>query len=235
MVAIRDALGKFRLFFLGDILIFELSFSSLLWTCCPLFASKSTNPNPMEVLHPRAALLANVEVLALLRELDAAHLARIRTKKDDAEDVAENLRTVELEVRPPVSYIRSSRLTCLPDNPIPRRGLSAHLATVRSWRISARPRPRPLLPHKGRETPGREPCPDRARRTLRRVSPLRSPPHRPLIIPSERSSRNSRTVLAIACMTFLASSQGPCPPPPLPRARRQRTHLPIPKRSMHAR
>ncbi|KAI9573518.1 HRDC-like protein [Boletus coccyginus] len=51
----------------------------------------------MEVLHPRAALLANVEVLALLRELDAAHLARIRIKKDDAEDVAENLRTVELE------------------------------------------------------------------------------------------------------------------------------------------
>lgn len=66
----------------------------------------------MEIVNPRAALLSNLEVLALLRELDADHIARaktaIRIKKEDAsgkptfephaEDVSENLRTVELEV-----------------------------------------------------------------------------------------------------------------------------------------
>ncbi|KAG6377172.1 RNA polymerase Rpb4-domain-containing protein [Boletus reticuloceps] len=66
----------------------------------------------MEVLHPRAALLSNFEVLTLLRELDADHVARTKTalrikKEEDAagkptlephtEEVSENLRTVELE------------------------------------------------------------------------------------------------------------------------------------------
>lgn len=73
----------------------------------------------MQVIHPRAALLSNVEVLALLRELDADHIARaksaIRIKKEEdtsgkpslephIEDISENLRTVALEVsraRPP--------------------------------------------------------------------------------------------------------------------------------------
>lgn len=67
----------------------------------------------MEVIHTRSALLSNFEVLALLRELDADHIARaktaIRIKKEEdvagrptleshIEEVSENLRTVELEV-----------------------------------------------------------------------------------------------------------------------------------------
>ncbi|KAF8558258.1 hypothetical protein OG21DRAFT_1474979 [Imleria badia] len=66
----------------------------------------------MEVVHTRPALLANFEVLALLRELNADHIARTKTalrikKEEDAtgkptleqhtEEVSENLRTVELE------------------------------------------------------------------------------------------------------------------------------------------
>ena len=82
-----------------------------------MFASQSplTLTLAMEVIHPRAALLANLEVLALLRELDADHIARtkaaLRIKKEEdmtgkptleqhSEEVSENLRTVELEVSP---------------------------------------------------------------------------------------------------------------------------------------
>ncbi|KAG1743181.1 HRDC-like protein [Suillus paluster] len=65
----------------------------------------------MEVVNARSALLSNFEVLSLLRELDAEHIARtktaIRVKKEEAagknsheaqtEEISENLRTVELE------------------------------------------------------------------------------------------------------------------------------------------
>lgn len=66
----------------------------------------------MEVVNSRTALLSNFEVLTLLRELDAKHVARtkaaLRTKKEEdaagkptqdshIEEVSENLRTVELE------------------------------------------------------------------------------------------------------------------------------------------
>ncbi|KAG8214669.1 RNA polymerase Rpb4-domain-containing protein [Butyriboletus roseoflavus] len=66
----------------------------------------------MEVINPRSALLSNFEVLTLLRELDADHIARtktaIRIKKEEdtsgkptlephTEEISENLRTVELE------------------------------------------------------------------------------------------------------------------------------------------
>ncbi|KAH7885201.1 RNA polymerase Rpb4-domain-containing protein [Phlebopus sp. FC_14] len=66
----------------------------------------------MEVISARSALLSNFEVLTLLRELDVDHVARtktaIRIKKEEdatgkpvldthAEEVCENLRTVELE------------------------------------------------------------------------------------------------------------------------------------------
>ncbi|KAI6046371.1 RNA polymerase Rpb4-domain-containing protein [Pisolithus marmoratus] len=66
----------------------------------------------MEVVNPRTALLSNFEVLTLLRELDAKHVARTKAalrikKEEDAagkptqdthiEEVSENLRTVELE------------------------------------------------------------------------------------------------------------------------------------------
>jgi len=68
----------------------------------------------MEVLNPRAALLSNLEVLHLLRELEADHLAsqksalkikkeeeqaRAQNQKNPAQDaqVSENLRTIEVE------------------------------------------------------------------------------------------------------------------------------------------
>ncbi|KAH7919067.1 hypothetical protein BV22DRAFT_1115309 [Leucogyrophana mollusca] len=66
----------------------------------------------MEVTNARSALLSNFEVLSLLRELDAEHVARTKTavrvkKEEDAgvktlhdprtDEVSENLRTVELE------------------------------------------------------------------------------------------------------------------------------------------
>ncbi|KAG2034532.1 RNA polymerase Rpb4-domain-containing protein [Suillus americanus] len=66
----------------------------------------------MEVVNARSALLSNFEVLNLLRELDAEHIARtktaIRVKKEEeatgknshdtqTEEISENLRTVELE------------------------------------------------------------------------------------------------------------------------------------------
>lgn len=172
------------------------------WTCCPLFTSQSpltlTLANPiMEVIHSRSALLSNFEVLTLLRELDADHIARtksaVRIKKEEdasgkptleshTEEVSENLRTVELEVSSPVHRTPSIPLTCNPGNSIPLRRVPAHVTTVRSWHISACPRPCSLLPHKSRETASRKPCPDRARRALCRVSP-QCTPYRPFITP----------------------------------------------------
>ena len=68
-----------------------------------------------QVLNQRAALLSNYEVLTLLKELESDHLARTKTalrikKEEEAaglppkhqappDDVCENLRTVEVEVR----------------------------------------------------------------------------------------------------------------------------------------
>lgn len=72
----------------------------------------SWSQHTMEVVNARSALLSNFEVLNLLRELDAEHIARtktaIRVKKEGeaagknshdthAEEISENLRTVELE------------------------------------------------------------------------------------------------------------------------------------------
>jgi hypothetical protein len=77
----------------------------------------------MDVLNPRAALLSNLEVLHLLRELEADHLASqksaLKVKKEEEQaggqnpknlaqnvQVSENLRTIEVEAslrsfRPP--------------------------------------------------------------------------------------------------------------------------------------
>lgn len=68
----------------------------------------------MQVLNPRAALLSNLEVLHLLRELEADHLASqksaLKVKKEEEQaggqnpknpvrnvQVSENLRTIEVE------------------------------------------------------------------------------------------------------------------------------------------
>ena len=68
----------------------------------------------MDVLNPRAALLSNLEVLHLLRELEADHLANqksaLKIKKEEEQaggqnpknqvqndQVSENLRTIEVE------------------------------------------------------------------------------------------------------------------------------------------
>ena len=62
------------------------------------------------LINPRAALLSNYEVLDLLKQLEADHIARTRTAqrlKKEEEDAAvateplsisENLRTIEVEV-----------------------------------------------------------------------------------------------------------------------------------------
>ena len=85
---------------------------------------------PAQVLNHRAALLSNYEVLQLLRELEADHIARTRTaqrlkkEEDDAaaatghppppspaspHTVSENLRTIEVEVRLiPLVYVRGT-------------------------------------------------------------------------------------------------------------------------------
>lgn len=67
-----------------------------------------------QVLNPRAALLSNYEVLHLLKQLEADHIARTRTaqrlkkEEDDAAGhpnhpltISENLRTIEVEVSSP--------------------------------------------------------------------------------------------------------------------------------------
>ena len=66
----------------------------------------------MDVVNPRAALLSNIEVLHLLCELEADHLANqksaLKIKKEEeqagghhpknpAQNVSENLRTIEVE------------------------------------------------------------------------------------------------------------------------------------------
>lgn len=68
----------------------------------------------MEVVNPRAALLSNLEVLQLLRELEADHLASqksaLKIKKEEEQtgiqnpknppqndQISENLRTIEVE------------------------------------------------------------------------------------------------------------------------------------------
>jgi hypothetical protein len=64
------------------------------------------------VVNARSALLSNFEVLTLLRELESDHLAkaknaqRLKTEEENpsrihsvTEDVPENLRTIEVEVR----------------------------------------------------------------------------------------------------------------------------------------
>jgi hypothetical protein len=100
----------------------NLPFSVVIsWRSVPLsFISLSLSSKIAQVLNTRAALLSNYEVLQLLKELEADHIARTRTaqrlkkEEDDAAaatghppppniepllTVSENLRTIEVEVR----------------------------------------------------------------------------------------------------------------------------------------
>ncbi len=77
---------------------------------------QNTHNRLVQVVNQRSALLSNYEVLTLLRELESDHLAKARTalkikKEEEAagasstrshtapEEVLENLRTIEVEVR----------------------------------------------------------------------------------------------------------------------------------------
>lgn len=82
----------------------------------PLLSLRNTHNHLVQVVNQRSALLSNFEVLTLLRELESDHLAKARTalkikKEEEAagatstrshtapEEVLENLRTIEVEVR----------------------------------------------------------------------------------------------------------------------------------------
>lgn len=96
------------------------NFDGLVWLLVMevggLCSFRETISNISQVLNQRSALLSNFEVLTLLRELESDHLAKTRTairvkKEEEAagtsasrvhvpqEQVLENLRTIEVEVR----------------------------------------------------------------------------------------------------------------------------------------
>ncbi len=89
-------------------------------------------PSFRQLVNPRAALLSNYEVLELLKELEADHIARTRTaqrlkkEEDDAAAatgqtappspdpplaISENLRTIEVEVSSPALRAKHSQHT----------------------------------------------------------------------------------------------------------------------------
>ena len=136
---------------------------------------------------------ANHEVLQLLRELEADHIARTRTAqhlKNEEEDaaaatgylpcylpppradppltVSENLRTIEVKVRcVPVTPMARLFLTCYtPGYPALHCRLSTHMPTDGVGRPMSHEKPRPLRPPKGRKAPNCQPNPRRARRAL---------------------------------------------------------------------
>lgn len=89
-----------------------MPFSALLhptWRSALSLPLSPSSSHLHQVVNPRAALLSNYEVLQLLRELEADHIARTRIAqrlKKEEEDaaaatghpVSENLRTIEVEV-----------------------------------------------------------------------------------------------------------------------------------------
>jgi hypothetical protein len=132
-----------------------------------------------QVVNPRAALLSNFEVLALLRELESEHIQRTKTalrikKEEDSagpstaapEDLCENLRTVEVEVRCPVLRTEFNQSTCAIGYPIPLSGLPALTVSNPNGHLPARQRSRTLRPHQSRETSSRQPRTNRTGRAL---------------------------------------------------------------------
>jgi hypothetical protein len=129
----------------------------------PFWDMHVSQPLSHSVINPRAALLSNYEVLDLLKQLEADHIARTRTaqrlKKEEEEaghpplhspdlplSISENLRTIEVEV--------SDGAFCAYTLPIHRRLSSTSLPTI--------------SPHACR--------PQRASSALRKTSPLSTSP-----------------------------------------------------------
>lgn len=114
----------------------------------------------MEVINQRSALLSNFEVLTLLRELESDHLARTRTalrvkKEEEAaglasskshappDQVLENLRTIEVEVRwllLALCILLNDAHHPLTGYPVFGCGLSAHFISVRGGHRAANKR-----------------------------------------------------------------------------------------------
>jgi hypothetical protein len=127
-----------------------------------------------QIVSARSALLSNVEVLALLRAADAAHVAQQRVKRADGPPttyaapgaVPDSLRTVELEVRRVYHFWGGAEGAQVGD-PVPERAVPADGAADARGHHDARPRARAVRAHEGGEAAGREPRADRARRALR--------------------------------------------------------------------
>ena len=151
--------------------------------------SSSFSSHLAQVLNQSAALLSNYEVLQLLRELEADHIARTRTAqrlKKEEEDVAaatghlpppsadppltvsENLRTIEVEVRCALVTPMTSRFLTYftPGHPVSHCRLSTHTPADCAGHPTSHEKPRSLWPHKGRKAPNCQPNPRRARRAL---------------------------------------------------------------------
>ena len=140
----------------------------------------------MDVVNPRAALLSNLEVLHLLRELEADHLASqksaLKIKKEEEQagsqnpknpaqndQISENLRTIEVEASSPVFLsfpAQTDRSSFCPGYSISHSQLPAVAVTVRSWRPKTRQGARTLWVDKGGKTPNRQSRPNRTGRTL---------------------------------------------------------------------
>ena len=140
----------------------------------------------MDVVNPRAALLSNLEVLHLLRELEADHLASqksaLKIKKEEEQtgsqnpknpaqndQISENLRTIEVEASPPVFLsfaAQIDRSSFYPGYSISHSQLSAVVVAVRSWRPKTRQGARTLWVDKGGKTPNHQSRPNRTSRTL---------------------------------------------------------------------
>jgi len=154
-----------------------------------------------QILNSRAALLSNYEVLQLLKELEADHIARTRTahrlKKEEEDNaaatghpappspdppltVSENLRTIEVEVNYAPLTLTSQILTCLTSgHPVPHSRLSTHAFADSPGHPTPDQKPRPLRSHQSRKTPNCQLDPRRACRALCRG--CHAPPLRPLL------------------------------------------------------
>jgi hypothetical protein len=130
-----------------------------------------------QVLNPRSALLSNFEVLTLLRELESDHLARAKTalriKEEDQaaggpnklqpimEEVPENLRTIEVEVRQLLVPVYHTPSYVAIGDTISNGRVPAYCFPIRIRSNSAGQRTRFLRFDEGRKTTDRQSGSDR--------------------------------------------------------------------------